>query len=378
LLQKKYAILSLQLIHYFRIRIEKNMSLSLKINALSLFFLIFLGGCLEVQNPYSKLAPGVWRATLELVPHEPKVTERKSVQRVTDDTRDGFLPFNFEVQYTSDDQFYVEIVNGTERIRCDSIRWWRTRDSGFDSLQISFPHYQSYIKAAVRERIMDGEFVVTSKENYRIPFHANHGITYRFTNMNTPPTADLSGKWETNFGIDGEKIEKAVGEFSQKNNNFTGTFRTETGDYRFLDGTVQGEKFWLSAFDGAHAFLFSGKITGDSITGEFRSGTHHKELWSARRNENFDIRQANALTKLKNGATGIHFAYQTPDGKSVKMPDPACKLWAPGARIASTRRNFWSIISKKIRPTMSKSSASLGNGFATQKRPTSRSRDIKI
>ena len=35
---------------------------------------------------------------------------------------------------------------------------------------------------------------------------------------------------------------------------------TETGDYRYLDGVVSGSKMYLSAFDGAHAFLFNKKM----------------------------------------------------------------------------------------------------------------------
>jgi thiol-disulfide isomerase/thioredoxin len=250
---------------------------------------------------------------------------KKDVKRITEDFHEGDLPFNFEVKYTDADHFYVELINGTERIRCDSIRFWRMKNSAYDTLVVSFPHYQSYIRAVVRERLMEGEFVVTSKENYRIPFRAKNGISYRFTNMNEKPNSDLSGKWETTFGINDKTQEKAVGEFTQKGNQLTGTWRTETGDYRFLEGTIQGRKFWLSAFDGAHAFLFSGNIKGDTLTGEMRSGIHYQTLWTAKRNENFDIRPAESLTKLKNGASGIHFAYKTPEGRDVRMPDPAQK-----------------------------------------------------
>ena len=151
-------------------------------------------------------------------------------------------------------------------------------------------------------------------------FKAKQGIDYRFTNMNQPPIADLTGRWETTFDAGNPGEEKAVGEFNQKNNLLTGTWRTETGDYRYLEGTVQGRKFWLSAFDGAHAFLFSGSIHADTLDGEFRSGTHHHALWTAHRNEKFDLRPADALTRLKPNATGIHFAYQTPDGRKVAIP----------------------------------------------------------
>ncbi len=290
-----------------------------KIPALLLAALLF-NGCLEFENRYSKLAPGTWRGVLELVPHEPLALGKKDVARITDEFQEGDLPFNFEVKYSDADHFYLEIQNGPEHIRCDSVRWWRSKNSAYDTLVVEFPHYQTYLRAVVREKLMEGEWVCPARgPNYRIPFRAKQGLDHRFTAMNEPPVADLTGRWETTFDPD----EKAVGEFVQQKNHLGGTWRTETGDYRFLEGTVQGRHFWLSAFDGSHAFLFNGSIRGDSLNGEFRSGTHHQQLWSAQRNPTFDIRPADSLTSLKPGASGMHFAFATPDGRSVGIPSEA-------------------------------------------------------
>ncbi len=294
----------------------------LKKAAFGLFFslLIAFSACLEVDSPYSKLAPGRWRAVLELEPHPPMPMGKKDVARIADDFLTGDLCFNFDVVYDEKDQFAVEIVNGEERIKCDSIQWWRTKNSAYDTLVVHFPVYQSYIRAVVRERLMEGEFVVPAK-NQRIPFKAKHGVNYRFTNMNEAPTGDLTGAWAATFGVGEEKTEAAVGEFRQKGNHLEGTFRTETGDYRFLEGTVQGRRFYLSAFDGSHAFLFAGQIHGpDSLDGEFRSGKTFRQLWTARRDAKADLRSATALTKIKSTEKGIRFAYSTPEGKKVALP----------------------------------------------------------
>jgi hypothetical protein len=54
-----------------------------------------------------------------------------------------------------------------------------------------------------------------------------------------------------------------------------GTFLTETGDYRYLEGMMHNGKLYLSCFDGSHAFLFIAENNGTEITkGDFYSGLH--------------------------------------------------------------------------------------------------------
>jgi thiol-disulfide isomerase/thioredoxin len=285
--------------------------------------LLLTGGCLVTDSSYSRLAPGIWRGVLVLDPVKIPVRKRDTIFVLYEQFKPGELPFNFEVTYTDDDNFYLEIMNGSERIRCDSIRFGHDRRTARDTIRIDFPEYQSYIHADVRGGVMDGEWVVTTKEDYRIPFYAKAGQDFRFTNLNEPPVADLSGDWATNFGVDTDTPEKAVGEFRQEGNRLTGTFRTETGDYRFLEGTIQGRKFWLSCFDGAHAYLFSGAVQGDSLQGEFRSGTHFRNLWSSWRDPAFKLADPDSLTTLSGDAGLIRFDFTSPEGRQVRFPSPA-------------------------------------------------------
>lgn len=282
-----------------------------------------LSGCLTTDTAYSRVAPGMWRGVLELEKFNIPVSDKDTIFNLKEQFREGELPFNFEVSYLDETRFYIEFINGTERIRCDSIQYGRDRSMARDTFNVFFPEYASYIHAEVRGGVMQGEWVVTSKSNYRVPFYAHAGRGYRFTTLNEPPMADLSGEWATLFGIDGDAPEKAIGEFRQTGNQLEGTFRTETGDYRFLQGTVQGRKFWLSCFDGAHAFLFSGSIHGDSLQGEFRSGTHYRTLWQAWRDPEFQLGNPDSLTVLKPDAGSISFNLTTPEGKTLQFPSPA-------------------------------------------------------
>src|SRR5581483_4586713 len=92
---------------------------------------------------------------------------------------------------------------------------------------------------------------------------------------------------------------KAIGVFKQKQQIVTGTFLTETGDYRYLDGVADGNELYLSCFDGAHAFLFKGTIDAKNfVTGTFYSGMHWEEKWVAKRNEKFELRDPFSLSKV--------------------------------------------------------------------------------
>ncbi len=282
---------------------------------------LWFASCLEANNTFKLIAPGIWRGVLTLEKPEYGITDKDSVMIVYDHFKPGELPFNFEVKYSTPDKFHIEFINGSERIRCDSIRMGRDRTTARDTYNFYFPEYQSYIHAEVRGGVMQGYYTVTTKDNYRIPFVADAAKAYRFTSLVVPPKGELTGKWATLFGIEGENPEKAVGELEQVGNRLTGTFRTETGDYRFLEGTVQGNKFWMSCFDGSHAFLFSGKMVGDSLQGEFRSGKGNPTLWTAWRDAKFDIGAPDTLTHLVAGKK-MAFEFATPDGRQLKFPGP--------------------------------------------------------
>ncbi|MBL7828175.1 MAG: TlpA family protein disulfide reductase [Saprospiraceae bacterium] len=289
--------------------------------AIFYFIVATFSGCIVADQSYTRVAPGVWRGVLELEHFTLPAKTKKEVAIVYDQFKPGELPFNFEVTYLDEEKFYIEVINGAQRIRLDSIQYGRDKTQARDTMNVWFPEFQSYIHAEIRGGVMQGYWRVTTKDNYQIPFYAHAGRAYRFTNLNEKPENDLSGNWATRFGIDknADDQENALGEFKQTGNQLTATFRTETGDYGYLEGTVQGRKFWLSTFDGAHAFLFSGGIQGDTLQGEFLSGHKYKSLWSAWKDANYDLRSADSLTQITKGGE-IAFKAQTPEGKTVQFP----------------------------------------------------------
>jgi len=341
------------------------------------FCILLLPRCVSTDSSYSRIPPGIWRGVLVLEKFYIPVNDKDTVILLTDQFKPGELPFNFEITYIDDKRFVVDIINGSERIRCDSIDYGRNRYTARDTVNIYFPEYQSYLHVDVRGGVMQGEWIVPNKNNYRVPFYAHSGRDYRFTTMAVKPEGDLSGEWATVFGVETENREKAIGEFKQTGNRLEGTFRTETGDYRFLEGTVQGRKFWLSTFDGAHAYLFSGSMKGDSLQGEYRSGKTFRTLWTAWRDPAFKLTNPDSLTGLKAGATGFNFKVKTPEGSELAFPSPAFDgkikiftimgTWCPNCRDEQIfLRDFI-----KNNPEAAKDIAIVGFSFERHKDPAS-------
>lgn len=313
-----------------------------------LIVIFLITGCFVIDNPFTGIPPGPWRAVLKLDPSTitPNPKGEPLPEKVGlkfEEVTQGELPFNFEVIYENDSVFYIDIINGKERIKVDDIIIGRDRRTAKDTLIINLPVFDSYIKGIFEERVIEGEWVVPSRGNYTIPFVAKHGKDHRFTQLSKPPAMDVSGKWEVTFEIETDHPYKAIGEFEQQGNKLLGTFMTETGDYRFLEGTIQADKLYLSCFDGAHSFLFEAKIREDqTLIGSFRNGKHYQTIWEAKRNPDFQLTSANELTYIKKGYESFDFAFQNQDGRVISLQDKAYEgkvkivqilgTWCPNCR----------------------------------------------
>lgn len=282
-----------------------------------LFIAVSLSGvfsCLEFGEQYAAVPPGIWRATLELE-HDPTQT--------VEERSKGQLPLNFEVIYESRDSFYIVFINGQERIVNRNIQWGHDRVTGDDTLRIDFPVYNTHISAVFEEDAIEGHWIVPFRGDYRLPFKARHGNAYRFEGPYERPATDLSGRWEVLFSVESETPTRAVGEFVQDGNHLTGTFIKTTGDYRFLDGVVDGDRLFLSCFDGTHAYLFEAKILEDgSLSGIYRSGSHYKTYWSGERNPDFALQHADSITAIEIAGSSVAFKLPDVSGDTISPLDP--------------------------------------------------------
>ncbi len=293
----------------------------------TIFFIaiaILFSGCIEFDQPYKVLAPGIWRVEMPLIPHIAPKERRDAALSTAQELTEGKLPFLLEVFNPTEDSIYIEIINGKERIAVKDIQFGRDPETTRDTIRINFPIYDTYIVADIDGNKMDGFWHVKSKKNYKIPFSARYGKNHRFTTLKKMPVMDITGRWPTVFSPGADEYQ-AIGVFQQDGNHLAGTFMTETGDYRFLDGTIQADKIYLSTFDGSHAFLFEGKINpkDSTITGSFRSGTHYQTTWQAKKDDASVLKDAEKLVQAKDLTTPVNFTMSTPDGRQISLDDPA-------------------------------------------------------
>lgn len=266
----------------------------------ALYALLFLGyfiSCQSEKEPV-RLKTGVWQGQIT----------------VQDDQK---LPFNFTLDTTATKGYVLQIVNGTEVIEVDEIR------VDNDSILIKAPVFDGYITASYTAAKITGRFIIESMDR-SMAFEAIYGEENRFPDSQSP-TTNVTGIWETVFSPNTDKSYLAKGIFTQNNGTVTGTFRTNTGDYRFLDGVMDGDSLKLSAFDGAHVFLFQAKATDSSLNGTFYSGNHFKEPFTAKRNEAFELASPDSLTFIKEGYSGLDFSFPDTSGNLVSLSDKTFK-----------------------------------------------------
>jgi thiol-disulfide isomerase/thioredoxin len=140
--------------------------------------------------------------------------------------------------------------------------------------------------------------------------------------------SQLDGKWEVTFSPGTKDEYKSIGVFKSENLKITGTFMTETGDYRYLEGIGNMiDPIQLSCFDGSHAFYFdySPNKNNDTLNGMFYSGKHWKEPWVAVRNDKFDLRNPDSLTFLKEGFEDVRFSFPNLSNEKVNFPSEKYK-----------------------------------------------------
>jgi len=254
--------------------------------------MIFFSSCSE--SVQIKPAKGVWLA--ELVTME-----------------DEILPFNFKMEEGLNGKLQLEVYNAEEIIPVDEI------EIKGDSITINFPVFEGYLKGTFTETSIEGNFIKESLDRV-VPFTATHGIKDRYPNSKTA-NHDVTGIWETQFLEDDGNSYPGKGIFTQEGDVVSGTFRTETGDYRYLDGVMSGDTLKLSAFDGAHAFAFKAIVTDSSLNGAFYSGNHYKATFTAKPNEGFELVNSNSLTYIKEGYEKFAFSFPNASGELVSLND---------------------------------------------------------
>jgi thiol-disulfide isomerase/thioredoxin len=248
-----------------------------------------------------KMKEGVYRGVLFLNPE-------KGIE----------LPFNFTVKYKAKKPV-ITIKNGDERLVVDEIT------IKGDSVNFKMPVFDTEFKCVRVGNNLEGVWINhyrTSKN--KINFKATYGESHRFSVGAGPSHTIFEGRWEVSFSPETKDSSKAIGLFHHQEGTdyLNGTFLTETGDYRYLEGIKKGNLLYLSCFDGSHAFLFTAEYLNEKlINGKFYSGSSWEENWSAIRNNNFKLADPEEISFVKNKDQKINFSFPDLSGRMVSLSD---------------------------------------------------------
>lgn len=228
------------------------------------------------------------------------------------------IVFNFIVKDSAHKQV-LYIRNAGERLLVDDIVIQG------DSVWIHLPFFEAQLRARILENgDLQGVWLKRGVDNYQVvPFVAVHDDAMRFV-AGTGNAMAISGRWKAEFRSgEGKAPDLRVGEFVQKGAVVTGTFLDPTGDFRYLEGVMDGDSLRLSCFDGGHAYLFTARLEpgGRLSGGQFFSGAAGYETWTAIKDEKASLPDEFTLTKWKQDAGVLQFSFRDIDGRTVSFSD---------------------------------------------------------
>ncbi len=261
-----------------------------KLNYWIIILYLILSGC----NEDYKVTPGSYVGNLYTVDNQE-------------------IPFNLDVLKDGS----VQIFNHKEIVNMENILYTK------DSFLIKSPVFEGYIKAKKTSFGLEGYFINNSLDR-KIEFKANPGHQ-RFKLKNDSKNYNFSGKWKVVFNPEKPEEYNAIGIFDQKNSKISGTFRTTTGDYGFMEGVSEGDLIKLSTFNGAHSYLFKGEVEENIISGYFYRGNYNKIHFIANRDENYELPDPNNLTLLNNQYNNFEFSFEDSAGEVVSYNDSKFK-----------------------------------------------------
>ena len=155
--------------------------------------------------------PGDWRLTFALSPQKELPVEMKWSE-----------------------EGVISMTNASEVIE------WTDIEFKEDSITLSHPVFEGVFKGVYSEEKITGDYIKPSLDRV-VPFTMSYGNSNRFETTTTAGK-NVVGIWEAVFSPESEADRYlAKGIFEQNGDAVTGTFRTLTGDYRFLEGVVDGE-----------------------------------------------------------------------------------------------------------------------------------------
>jgi hypothetical protein len=217
-----------------------------------------LYGCFAIQkgDQYKHIAPGIWRGLFLF----------------GEDSLADKVPVNFEVK-AKGDKISLEFINGKSRVKADSLRFWG------DTLYAWFDNQKKYLRVIYEPGLVEGYYYDSEKKNYPIEFYAQYAQKHRFIDLRKKPIHDISGVWAMDILDEAENIIPTKLEIAVDKNKVTAMMLMEKDSLPTeLEGTIQHDKLFLSAFTGDRIILVKAVLKDAKTLGQGSIRINTKEL----------------------------------------------------------------------------------------------------
>ena len=268
-----------------------------KIYLISFAAVAWLSACTTGEH---KLATGPWLGVIQL------------------DSTGGKLdvPFNFELKNDSG-TYSMTIRNADELINVDEV------ELVGDTLRARLPVFTSELVAYCGDSLKGFYYPKGVQAGTRYKFYALAGQIDRFPWYSEPPAFNITGRWWFIENPGSPDSTVMVAELKQDGSRVTGTILSTTGDYRYFEGKVSGNRFYFSKNDGAQTIIVKGEISDENtmVNGVISGSPKWVSPWRAAKDPQAKLPEADKLVRVKKGFDTFEFAGKDINGNMVKSSD---------------------------------------------------------
>jgi thiol-disulfide isomerase/thioredoxin len=219
------------------------------------------------------------------------------------------IPFRLQVTYPDAKSEMASIALYTEDETLPAQLVEITADSVFATLAYFDTELRFKLESSTR---ISGFWVDNSREGMTLPFYAVAGVV-------ESPVSELSGKFAVTFRPGAPNAYPAVALIEQDDAGLKATFRTPSGDYRFLRGYLKDGQLVLHRFDGQVIYLLTADVKGDSlINGKHYSGPTYLAEWQGILDSNAQMSDPYERTKVIN-STPVELKVLNIDGDTILL-----------------------------------------------------------
>lgn len=226
------------------------------------------------------------------------------------------VPFVFEFRKKAANQIGIFFINGKEQFDGGVVE--QKGDSVFAYID-QFENVMA-LKLEGNDRLSG---VLKKQNGTGVPTQltAEKGNKSRFLINSEEPKQNFSGTYQVVFKSPTGKIDTTVAVFNQRGAELAATFLRITGDSRFLDGVVVGDRFYLSSFIGSGIAYYEGSFnSAGQIEGE-QIGAKASTMFAGILKKDAALPDAYQLTMMKPGYSSFDFSFPDLEGRRVSLKD---------------------------------------------------------